>query len=220
MYLALRLARRGEGFTSPNPMVGAVLARKDTVVGSGYHHVFGGPHAEIEALQRAGRKARNADLYVTMEPCCFCGKTGACTDALKAAGFALAVGSSGPIENVESALRGLGRAHLFDAIVSSTEVVRGKPEPEVFLKAAAKLAINPPQCAVLEDSLAGLEAARRAGMVAIGLTGTFDRAPLAAKADLVVESLRELSPETLAALIDARSGRRECRRATTARGKP
>jgi len=141
-------------------------------------------------------------------------------DALKAAGFALAIGSSGPPENIEVALRGLGRAPLFDAIVCGPEVVHGKPEPEVFLKAAAKLAINPPQCAVLEDSLAGLEAARRAGMVAIGLTGTFDRAPLAAKADLVVESLRELSPETLAALIDARSGRRECRRATTARGKP
>jgi beta-phosphoglucomutase len=125
-------------------------------------------------------------------------------DTLKAAGFALAIGSSGPPENIEVALRGLGRAHLFDAIVSGPEVVHGKPEPEVFLKAAAKLSIEPPRCAVLEDSLAGLEAARRAGMVAIGLTGTFDRAPLAEKADLVVESLRELAPESLAAMMDAR----------------
>jgi len=123
-------------------------------------------------------------------------------DALKAAGFALAIGSSGPPENIEVALRGLGRTGLFDAIVSGLEVVRGKPEPEVFLKAAAKLAIEPRFSAVVEDSMAGLEAARRAGMVPIGLTGTFDRTPLAEKADLVVESLRDLAPERIAALID------------------
>ncbi len=86
MMLALNLARRGQGFTSPNPMVGAVLARGNKVFGVGYHRVFGGPHAEIEALKQAGRSARGADLYVTMEPCCFCGKTGACTDALIRAG--------------------------------------------------------------------------------------------------------------------------------------
>lgn len=87
MHLAISLARRGLGFTSPNPMVGAVLAKGNKVVGVGHHRVFGGPHAEIEALERAGRKARGADLYVSMEPCCFCGKTGACTEALIRAGI-------------------------------------------------------------------------------------------------------------------------------------
>lgn len=86
MRLALTLAGRGRGFTSPNPMVGAVLAKDDKVVGVGYHRCFGGPHAEVEVLREAGKRARGADLYVIMEPCCFCGKTGACTDALKAAG--------------------------------------------------------------------------------------------------------------------------------------
>ena len=126
-------------------------------------------------------------------------------DALKAAGFALAIGSSGPPENVEVALKGLGRAHLFDAIVNSHEVTRGKPDPEVFLKAAAKLRIEPNCCAVVEDSKAGLEAAERAGMTPIAVTGTFGRQELAGHAALVVENLRGLSPETIARLIDAKA---------------
>ncbi len=86
MRLALDLAEKGRGRVSPNPMVGAVLVRNRTVVGQGFHRRFGGPHAEVEALRDAGRRARGATLHVTMEPCCFCGKTGACTDALLRAG--------------------------------------------------------------------------------------------------------------------------------------
>ena len=123
-------------------------------------------------------------------------------DALKAAGFALAIGSSGPPENVAVAVRGLGRPDAFDALVNAREVTHGKPHPEVFLTAAAKLAIEPRSAAVVEDSKAGLEAAERAGMTPIALTGTFARDELAGHAALVVESLRELSPERIAALID------------------
>lgn len=125
-------------------------------------------------------------------------------DALKAAGFAVAIGSSGPPENVACAAEGLGRAAAFDATVNGFEVVRGKPDPEVFLKAAAKLGIAPARCAVVEDALAGIEAADRAGMAPIGLTGTTTRERLAVRAALVVDSLRELAPEGIAALIDAR----------------
>jgi beta-phosphoglucomutase len=127
-------------------------------------------------------------------------------DALKAAGFLLAIGSSGPPENVEVALNGLGRPALFDAVVSAREVTHGKPHPEVFLKAAAKLGTEPGRCAVVEDSLAGLEAARRAGMTPVGLVGTFPRDRLDGRAALVVESLRELSPGRIAELIDRQSG--------------
>jgi len=123
-------------------------------------------------------------------------------DALKAAGFALAIGSSGPPENVEVALRGLQRTHVFDAIVDGREVTHGKPHPEVFLKAAEKLGIEPGRAAVVEDSLAGLEAAARAGMTPLGLTGTFPRDRLDGHAVLVVDSLRELSPRVIADLID------------------
>lgn len=83
---ALALARRGRYRTSPNPRVGAVVVRRGEVVGEGYHRRLGGPHAEAEALVKAGRKARGATLYVTLEPCNHQGRTPACTEAVLAAG--------------------------------------------------------------------------------------------------------------------------------------
>jgi diaminohydroxyphosphoribosylaminopyrimidine deaminase/5-amino-6-(5-phosphoribosylamino)uracil reductase len=83
---ALRLAARGRGRTSPNPMVGAVIVKRGAVVGEGYHQQVGGPHAEVWALQAAGRDARGATVYVTLEPCCHHGRTPPCTDALIASG--------------------------------------------------------------------------------------------------------------------------------------
>jgi diaminohydroxyphosphoribosylaminopyrimidine deaminase/5-amino-6-(5-phosphoribosylamino)uracil reductase len=82
MDRALRLAARGLGRTFPNPPVGAVFVRNGQVVGEGYHHRAGGPHAEIEALRRAGARAQGADLYVTLEPCSHHGRTPPCVDAL------------------------------------------------------------------------------------------------------------------------------------------
>jgi diaminohydroxyphosphoribosylaminopyrimidine deaminase/5-amino-6-(5-phosphoribosylamino)uracil reductase len=86
MKLALRLAARGEGWVSPNPMVGAVVVKDEQVVGRGYHRRAGLPHAEVEALRAAGDAARGADLYVTLEPCNHQGKTPPCTQAILAAG--------------------------------------------------------------------------------------------------------------------------------------
>lgn len=83
---ALRLAARGRYRTSPNPMVGAVVARGGEVVGEGYHRRVGGPHAEVEALDRAGARARGATLYVTLEPCNHHGRTPPCAEAVIAAG--------------------------------------------------------------------------------------------------------------------------------------
>jgi diaminohydroxyphosphoribosylaminopyrimidine deaminase/5-amino-6-(5-phosphoribosylamino)uracil reductase len=87
MRMALRLARRGLGRTSPNPMVGAVVARGGAVIGQGWHRRAGGPHAEIEALSDAGNDARGATLFVTLEPCSTQGRTPPCTDAIIAAGI-------------------------------------------------------------------------------------------------------------------------------------
>lgn len=90
MRRALRLAQRGRGCTSPNPMVGAVLVRGGRVVGEGWHQRAGGPHAEVEALEtarQAGRSARGATLYVTLEPCCTTGRTPPCTEAIIRAGI-------------------------------------------------------------------------------------------------------------------------------------
>jgi diaminohydroxyphosphoribosylaminopyrimidine deaminase/5-amino-6-(5-phosphoribosylamino)uracil reductase len=91
MRRALMLAARGLGRVEPNPMVGCVLVRNGRVVGEGYHHRFGGPHAEVDAIRLAGRAARGATAYVTLEPCCHTGKTPPCTDALLAAGIARVV---------------------------------------------------------------------------------------------------------------------------------
>jgi diaminohydroxyphosphoribosylaminopyrimidine deaminase/5-amino-6-(5-phosphoribosylamino)uracil reductase len=90
MRLALRLARRGYGTTSPNPMVGAVLVRGDRIIGQGWHHRAGEPHAEVEALGHAVRRGfdpKGATLYVTLEPCCTQGRTPPCTEAILAAGI-------------------------------------------------------------------------------------------------------------------------------------
>ncbi len=84
MRRALALARRG--FTAPNPMVGAVLVKEGRIVGEGYHRRAGMPHAEVEALHRAGELARGATLYVTLEPCSHWGRTPPCADALIEAG--------------------------------------------------------------------------------------------------------------------------------------
>lgn len=87
MRMALRLARKGEGRTSPNPMVGAVLVHKGKVIARGYHHRYGGDHAEVDCLKRVGFQApRGATLYVTLEPCCHTGLTPPCTAAIVKSG--------------------------------------------------------------------------------------------------------------------------------------
>lgn len=87
MRTALSLARKGWGKTSINPLVGAVIVRQDRIVGKGFHRRLGEAHAEIIALRDAGQRARNATLYVTLEPCCCTGRTPPCVPALIAAGI-------------------------------------------------------------------------------------------------------------------------------------
>ncbi|MEQ8201674.1 MAG: bifunctional diaminohydroxyphosphoribosylaminopyrimidine deaminase/5-amino-6-(5-phosphoribosylamino)uracil reductase RibD, partial [Syntrophomonadaceae bacterium] len=91
MQQALELAALARGRTSPNPMVGAVLVKDGQVIGTGYHHQAGTPHAEIHALKQAGETARGATLYVTLEPCSHFGRTPPCADAVMAAGVARVV---------------------------------------------------------------------------------------------------------------------------------
>jgi diaminohydroxyphosphoribosylaminopyrimidine deaminase/5-amino-6-(5-phosphoribosylamino)uracil reductase len=87
MRRALAEAVRGQGRAEPNPLVGSVVTRDGELVGVGHHERFGGPHAEVIALENAGRAAAGATLYVTLEPCCHYGKTPPCTDAILAAGI-------------------------------------------------------------------------------------------------------------------------------------
>lgn len=78
MARALELAALGEGAVNPNPLVGAVVVKNNKVIGEGYHKKYGGPHAEVFALEMAGEEARGADIYVTLEPCSHYGKTPPC----------------------------------------------------------------------------------------------------------------------------------------------
>src|SRR5688572_915260 len=88
MTRALRLAAKGRGHTSPNPMVGAVIVSRRGIVGEGYHHRAGEAHAEILALSSAGKQARGGTLYVTLEPCCHTNKrTPPCVPALVESGL-------------------------------------------------------------------------------------------------------------------------------------
>ena len=87
MRRALEEAERGRGRVEPNPLVGAVVVKDGKIVGTGHHERFGGPHAEIVALARAGNEASGATLYVTLEPCCHHGKTPPCTTAILASGI-------------------------------------------------------------------------------------------------------------------------------------
>lgn len=122
--------------------------------------------------------------------------------SLHASGFLLAVGSSGPPENVFEVLDRLGNRWLFDAVITGADVTRGKPDPQVFRLAADRLGLKPRQCVVVEDAPLGVQAAHAAGMACVGLTSTGRTPEMLAGADLVVGSLGELSRETFAALLE------------------
>jgi len=109
MQLALTLGRRGQGRTWPNPAVGAVVVKDGVIVGRGWTQPGGRPHAEPEALGRAGEAARGATLYVTLEPCSHVGKSPPCADAIIAAGVARVVSA---IEDPNPEVAGQGHARL------------------------------------------------------------------------------------------------------------
>ncbi len=109
MQLALSLGRRGQGRTWPNPAVGAVIARDGVIVGRGWTQPGGRPHAEPDALKRAGEAARGATLYVTLEPCSHFGKSPPCVDAVIASGIARVVSA---IEDPNPEVTGQGHAKL------------------------------------------------------------------------------------------------------------
>ena len=141
MRRALGLAARGLGRTYPNPPVGAVLVRGGRVVGEGFHARAGGPHAEIEAIRAAGARARGAELFVTLEPCTFHGRTPPCLDAVLGLDLArVVVGAVDPHPRVRGrGIRGLRRhgvpvvvgveAAAADELLAGfrSRVLRGRP---------------------------------------------------------------------------------------------
>ncbi len=122
MQLALDLAERGYGSVEPNPMVGAVLVKEGKVIGQGWHKVFGGPHAEVEAIadaRAAGQDAAGSTLYVSLEPCCHQGKTPPCTRAVIEAGIKTVVVA---MTDPDTKVRGHGIKELRQA---GLEIIEG-----------------------------------------------------------------------------------------------
>ena len=95
MALAMKLAKKGYGYTAPNPVVGAVIVKNGCIIGQGYHEKYGEPHAERNALASCTQSPEGATIYVTLEPCCHHGKQPPCTDAIIEAGIGRVVTGSG-----------------------------------------------------------------------------------------------------------------------------
>src|SRR6476619_7497418 len=140
MQRALRLAARAAGRTSPNPMVGTVVVRGGKIVGEGYHHAAGEPHAEVNALAKAGDAARGATLYATLEPCAHHGRTPPCVDAIVDAGVSrVVVGIEDPDERVRGAgIRALRAAGVTVDVGVCAEEVRAQLAPYLKHRATGR----------------------------------------------------------------------------------
>jgi len=124
-------------------------------------------------------------------------------DELNEAGFLLAVGSSGPPENVGLVLDALDRRDVFGGVVTGDDVTRGKPDPQVFLLGAERIGASPANCVVIEDAPVGVTAAHAAGMKCVAVVSTGRVREKLAAADLVVDTLRELNADIIRGLISS-----------------
>ena len=134
MRRALKLAARGKGKTSPNPMVGAVVVRNGKIVGEGWHQAAGLPHAEVIAIDNAGRNAEEAVLYVTLEPCNHTGRTPPCTEKILSAGIKkVVVAMKDPNPLVKGGGLDFLRAGGIEIVTDICETEAGR-QNEVFIK--------------------------------------------------------------------------------------
>src|SRR6266700_2795412 len=113
-------------------------------------------------------------------------------------GWLQAIASAAPRANIEAVLEALSATHIFQGIVSAEDVHRGKPDPEVYLTAAARVGVSPDRCIVVEDAVAGVQGARSAGMRSIGVSHNGAHLP----ADVVVETLELLEPDAFEMLLE------------------
>jgi diaminohydroxyphosphoribosylaminopyrimidine deaminase/5-amino-6-(5-phosphoribosylamino)uracil reductase len=151
MRRALELSERGAGRVAPNPKVGAVIVSGGHVVGEGWHAEFGGPHAEVHALQQAGEAARGATVFVSLEPCNHHGQTPPCSEALIAAGVARVVFASrdpnpvatGGADRLRAAgievVQGIGEPQAQIVNAAFFHAARGADKPFVTLKLATSI---------------------------------------------------------------------------------
>jgi diaminohydroxyphosphoribosylaminopyrimidine deaminase/5-amino-6-(5-phosphoribosylamino)uracil reductase len=185
MRLALGLGRRGLGQTWPNPAVGAVIVKNGVILGRGWTQAGGRPHAETEALKRAGRAARGATLYVTLEPCSHQGKTPPCVDAIIRAGIARVVSA---VEDPNPEVAGKGHVRLRDSGIMVDTGLRAAEALAAHAGHVRRMRDGRPQVllklAISADGKAGL-----AGRKPVGITGDAARArvhQMRAEADAIL----------------------------------
>jgi len=220
---AIELAEQGRGHVSPNPLVGAVIARDDTIIAEGFHRAAGEPHAEVEALgSAAGSGLDGATLYVSLEPCCHHGRTGPCTDAILEAGIErVVVGADDPSEHASG--RGLGilrdegvEVVLADGDLATRARLQNQPfrkrartgRPWVLFKSAMTLDGKVATHSGDSKWISGEESRRRAHMwraecdaVAVGIgTALADDPQLTARVDGVGGQPRRIVFDSLARL--------------------
>src|SRR5260370_25303938 len=152
MERALDLARRGWGGVAPNALVGAVVLAGDQVVGEGYHAEYGGPHAEVVALEAAGKRARGATLVVNLEPCAHHGKTPPCTDAIARAGIARVVAAiRDPDPHAQGGAGGLRRRGVARPIRLLAEAGAALNAPVLFARHQKERPLVAPKLATSID---------------------------------------------------------------------
>jgi diaminohydroxyphosphoribosylaminopyrimidine deaminase / 5-amino-6-(5-phosphoribosylamino)uracil reductase len=149
MARALDLARRGVGLAHPNPAVGAVIVKSGRIVGEGFHVYERRDHAEIVALRQAGKRAKGATLYVTLEPCCHTGRTGPCTRAVAAAGISRVVGA---MRDPHSAVAGQGFQRLRRAGIAVTIGV-GESEAQILNESFSRWIVSKRPFVTLKTAL-------------------------------------------------------------------
>lgn len=137
MKMALTLAKKGQGYTSPNPMVGAVVVKGSKVIGSGYHQSFGEAHAEVNAIEDAGSQAKGATLYVNLEPCNHIGKTPPCTLRILEAGIKRVVMAMEDPNTVAGGGADFLKAHRVEVLTGVCEAAAKKLN-EAFIKYVSK----------------------------------------------------------------------------------
>jgi beta-phosphoglucomutase family hydrolase len=156
------------------------------------------PQAEIEAIASQKEACFRQRIGPNLKPL---PGVAALLKALSQADFKMALASSAPIENIRLLTRSLGINSYFQSIISDKDVTEGKPNPQVFQLAAQRLGVKPENCIVIEDAVAGVTAAKRAGMRCLAIANTHPR-PSLAEADLIVDSLEAVSVNDLEGLLN------------------
>ena len=194
-------ARHGVGLTHER-FVRSFGMRNDRIIGMYWSEAGHEPPAADAAARLADEKeALYREIVAGSLPAMAGGRE--LLERLHAAGWMLAVGTSGPPENLRVAVDGLGASRWFHAEVCGMDVAHGKPAPDIFLKAAERLGVPPGRCVVVEDAVPGIEAAHAAGMPCVAICSMGHTHAELASAERVIDRFDEVSPESLRALLDA-----------------